>query len=68
VCFVWEGGLAALHELLAAAGVTPIHGPVDRIGGRHGGTAAGVSVYLRDPDENLVEFICYDESPVGRVI
>jgi hypothetical protein len=26
-----------------------------------------VSVYLRDPDENLVEFICYDESPVGRV-
>lgn len=67
VCFVWEGGLAALHELLTAAGVTPIHGPVDRIGGRHAGTAAGVSVYLRDPDENLVEFICYDESPVGRV-
>ena len=67
VCFVWEGGLSALHEMLDSAQVTPIHGPVDRIGGRHEGTAAGVSVYLRDPDENLVEFICYDESPVGRV-
>ena len=53
--------------MLASAQVTPIHGPVDRIGGRHVGTAAGVSIYLRDPDENLVEFICYDESPVGRV-
>lgn len=67
VCFVWEGGLTALLDLLAAAEVAPIHGPVDRIGGREVGTAAGVSVYLRDPDENLVEFICYDESPVGRV-
>jgi hypothetical protein len=64
---VWEGGLTALREVLAAAQVTPIHGPVDRIGGRDTGTAAGVSIYLRDPDENLVEFICYDESPVGRV-
>jgi catechol 2,3-dioxygenase-like lactoylglutathione lyase family enzyme len=67
VCFVWEGGLTSLLEMLAIAGVSPIHGPVDRIGGRTAGTAAGVSVYLRDSDDNLVEFICYDESPVGRV-
>ena len=67
VCFVWEGGLGALHEMLDSAQLTPIHGPVDRVGGRQAGAAAGVSVYLRDPDENLVEFICYDESPVGRV-
>jgi catechol 2,3-dioxygenase-like lactoylglutathione lyase family enzyme len=67
VCFVWDGRLAALHEMLARAGVAPIAGPVDRIGGRAGGTASGVSVYLRDPDDNLVEFICYDETPVGRV-
>jgi catechol 2,3-dioxygenase-like lactoylglutathione lyase family enzyme len=63
VCFVWNGGLTALHEMLASAGVTPIH----RVGGRAVGTAAGVSVYLRDPDKNLVEFICYEESPVGRI-
>lgn len=30
-------------------------------------TANGVSVYVRDPDANLVEFICYDEAPVGRI-
>jgi catechol 2,3-dioxygenase-like lactoylglutathione lyase family enzyme len=66
VCFVWEGGLGPLHEMLPTAGVQPIHGPVDRVGGRHVGTAAGISAYLRDPDDNLVEFICYDENPVGR--
>lgn len=30
-------------------------------------TANGVSVYVRDPDDNLVEFLCYDEPPVGRI-
>jgi catechol 2,3-dioxygenase-like lactoylglutathione lyase family enzyme len=67
LCFVWEGGLAALLALLADAGVPLTHGPVDRIGGRDEGRAAGVSVYVRDPDENLVEFMCYDEPPVGRM-
>ena len=67
LCFVWDGGLAALREILAAAGIDVIEGPVDRVGGRAAGTATGVSLYVRDPDDNLVEFLCYDEPPVGRV-
>jgi catechol 2,3-dioxygenase-like lactoylglutathione lyase family enzyme len=65
ICFVWEGGLPALLEMLERAGVAIIKGPVDRIGGRAAGTASSVSVYVRDPDDNLVEFMCYGEAPVG---
>lgn len=61
VCFVWEGGIASVTTMLAGAGIEVIHGPDDRAGGRGGGTELGVSVYVRDPDQNLVEFICYDE-------
>ena len=67
VCFAWDGGLAALLHTLQTAGVAITKGPVDRVGGRHGGTTQGVSVYVRDPDHNLVEFICYDEAPVSAV-
>ena len=65
ICFVWEGGLASALEMLDRAGVPIIKGPVDRIGGRNAGTANSVSVYVRDPDDNLVEFMCYDEPAVG---
>ena len=67
LCFVWNGGLAALSAMLERAGIVVIKGPVDRVGGRAGGTANGVSLYVRDPDDNLVEFLCYDEPPVGRI-
>jgi catechol 2,3-dioxygenase-like lactoylglutathione lyase family enzyme len=66
ICFVWEGGLASVLEMLATAGVPIIKGPVDRIGGRDEGTATSVSVYVRDPDDNLVEFMCYGEPSVGE--
>src|SRR5262245_7292030 len=59
LCFVWEGGLEALRRLLEGAGVEPITEPVERVGGRDGGTLTGVSVYVRDPDGNLIEFISY---------
>jgi catechol 2,3-dioxygenase-like lactoylglutathione lyase family enzyme len=65
LCFVWGGGLPSLIETLQACDVSIIKGPVDRVGGRGAGTAAGVSVYVRDPDENLIEFICYGEPPAG---
>ena len=68
LCFVWEGGLESLQKALADAGAPVIHGPVDRVGGRSAGSGEGVSVYTRDPDDNLVEFICYDEPPVGRIL
>jgi catechol 2,3-dioxygenase-like lactoylglutathione lyase family enzyme len=56
LCFVWEGTPAALSALLEKAGAKVVTGPVNRQGGRQ---QTGSSVYVRDPDENLLEFIIY---------
>jgi len=56
LCFVWEGSPESLAELLDGAGATVIEGPVPRHGGRR--TEAS-SVYARDPDGNLLEFMIY---------
>lgn len=58
-CFVWSGSLDTLRATLNAAGAAIEEGPVERIGGRDGGQARGMSVYTRDPDGNLLEFIVY---------
>ena len=58
-CFVWEGGQPTLEARLREVGAEVEEGPVDRTGGRNGGTATGTSFYIRDPDENLLEFIIY---------
>jgi catechol 2,3-dioxygenase-like lactoylglutathione lyase family enzyme len=58
VCFVWQGSPQTLQDLLDRAGADIIEGPVAREGGRR---AAGTSVYVRDPDGNLVEFLNYRE-------
>jgi catechol 2,3-dioxygenase-like lactoylglutathione lyase family enzyme len=65
LCVVWGGGIDALLDLLRDRGVAPIEGPVPRIGGRSGGTSVGISVYVRDPDDNLLEFISYDPADVA---
>jgi catechol 2,3-dioxygenase-like lactoylglutathione lyase family enzyme len=57
-CVVWEGGPDAAVALLREAGAEIVAGPSPRIGGR--GTRA-MSVYTRDPEGNLVEFLSYDE-------
>ena len=57
LCFTWDGDAESLHTLLDAAGAEIIEGPVAREGGRR---AAAMSVYVRDPDGNLVEFMIYD--------
>ena len=57
LCFVWEGSPQSLHARLDGAGATIEEGPVTRNGGRR---AEGTSVYTRDPDGNLLEFIVYD--------
>lgn len=62
LCVVWEGGVDDLLATLAAAGVEPIEGPVPRHGGRD---HPGVSVYVRDPDDNLLEFISYDPADIA---
>ncbi|MEM7250572.1 MAG: VOC family protein [Pseudomonadota bacterium] len=54
VCFRWGGTIAEAEQFLTAAGVEVIEGPVPR-------SAAdgiwGKSVYFRDPDGNLLEFL-----------
>ncbi len=65
LCVVWEGGVGALQAMLAREGVTPIDGPVPRLGGRGCGATVGISVYVRDPDRNLLEFISYDPQDVA---
>ncbi len=60
-CFVWEGSVESLRAMLDQAGATIIEGPIERQGGRDGGRAKGTSLYVRDPDSNLLEFMIYSE-------
>jgi catechol 2,3-dioxygenase-like lactoylglutathione lyase family enzyme len=56
LCFVWDGTPDGLRALLAGAGVAVEEGPVAREGGRR---REASSVYVRDPDGNLLEFMIY---------
>jgi catechol 2,3-dioxygenase-like lactoylglutathione lyase family enzyme len=56
LCFVWDGSAASLKAMLDRAGAKLELGPVGRAGGRR---KNGSSVYVRDPDGNLLEFIIY---------
>src|SRR5262249_32658716 len=56
MCLVWDGTADALHARLAAVGADVEEGPVERQGGRR---AKATSVYVRDPDGNLLEFMIY---------
>ncbi len=59
ICFVWDGSVAECQQMLKDAGVDVIQGPVQRAGGRGHGTTPSLSLYFRDPDENLLEFMTY---------
>ena len=56
LCFVWNGTPESLKAMLAKAGAQVFEGPAPRQGGRR---KTGSSVYVRDPDGNLLEFIIY---------
>jgi catechol 2,3-dioxygenase-like lactoylglutathione lyase family enzyme len=58
LCFVWSGSAEALRQALVAAGAVIEEGPVERQGGRK---ATASSVYTRDPDGNLLEFMSYPQ-------
>jgi catechol 2,3-dioxygenase-like lactoylglutathione lyase family enzyme len=58
LCFVWDGAATSLHAMLDAAAADVIEGPVARHGARG---VEGSSVYVRDPDGNLLEFMIYPE-------
>jgi catechol 2,3-dioxygenase-like lactoylglutathione lyase family enzyme len=55
LCFEWTGSIDDAAAHLAAHGVVVEVGPVERNGAR----GLGLSVYFRDPDGSLVEFISY---------
>jgi catechol 2,3-dioxygenase-like lactoylglutathione lyase family enzyme len=56
LCFVWDGTPASLKATLDKTGAKVETGPVARQGGRQ---TTGSSVYVRDPDGNLLEFMIY---------
>jgi catechol 2,3-dioxygenase-like lactoylglutathione lyase family enzyme len=58
VCFEWPGPIAEAERHLADRGVPVELGPVRRFGA--GGF--GTSVYFRDPDGSLLEFISYHDA------
>ena len=61
ICFVWEGTVGECQEWLAEAGVEVILGPAPRKGGRGVGKVPSLSLYARDPDDNLLEWMTYIE-------
>ena len=61
-CFVWSGTVETLQSRLAAAGADITEGPVPRDGGQGRGT----SIYTRDPDGNLLEFIVYAGRSIAK--
>jgi catechol 2,3-dioxygenase-like lactoylglutathione lyase family enzyme len=56
LCFAWPGPVEGAVELLESRGIDVELGPVPRLGASGDGT----SVYFRDPDGSLLEFISYD--------
>jgi catechol 2,3-dioxygenase-like lactoylglutathione lyase family enzyme len=55
LCFEWSGPIAEAQAHLAQYNVAIEEGPVERFGAR----GAGTSIYFRDPDGSLLEFISY---------
>ena len=56
LCFRWDGPIETAVAHLERHGVEVELGPVER----HGAAGAGTSVYFRDPDGSLMEFISYE--------
>lgn len=55
LCFEWPNPIEEAVEHLRHHGIEPEMGPVERFGAK----GAGTSVYFRDPDGSLLEFISY---------
>jgi catechol 2,3-dioxygenase-like lactoylglutathione lyase family enzyme len=56
LCFVWPGPIAEAVSHLRRHGVEIEEGPVERPGVK----GVGTSVYFRDPDGSLLEFLSYE--------
>ena len=58
LCFVWPGRISSAEGHLRHYGVEVEMGPVER----RGAGGLGTSVYFRDPDGSLLEFISYTDA------
>ena len=58
LCFEWPGPIDEAMEHLGSNDVEIELGPVERSGAK----GTGTSVYFRDPDGSLLEFISYSEA------
>lgn len=56
LCFRWHGPIEQAIRHLEVHAVAVELGPVERFGAK----GHGISVYFRDPDGSLMEFISYD--------
>ena len=62
LCFEWIGPIADAIAHLGRCGVRIESGPMQRFGAK----GAGTSVYFRDPDGSLMEFMSYAGEKNGR--
>ena len=58
LCFEWKGPIADAIAHLAVRGIAIERGPMQRFGAKGPGT----SVYFRDPDGSLMEFMSYGDN------
>jgi catechol 2,3-dioxygenase-like lactoylglutathione lyase family enzyme len=61
LCFEWVGPIDEAVKHLKAHDVEIELGPVPRSGARGG----GISIYFRDPDGSLLEFISYSKDEIN---
>jgi len=58
ICLITSARLIDVEQRLKAAGIDIVEGPVARTGAR----GPILSLYIRDPDKNLVEIASYSEA------
>ena len=63
LCFEWDGPIGDAVAHLGRCSVSIHAGPIERFGAKGSGT----SVYFRDPDGSLLEFISYRSERGGRL-
>lgn len=66
LCFVFDGTIDEAVQRIRDAGAEIVYGPWDQNGGGDRGQRQGTSVYTRDPDGNLIEFMTYPSAGRGR--
>jgi catechol 2,3-dioxygenase-like lactoylglutathione lyase family enzyme len=66
LCFVFDGTIDEAEKLVREAGAPVVYGPWDQEGGADAGRREGTSLYTRDPDGNLIEFMTYPSAGRGR--